>query len=511
MVMFAHVMPDWLETLCERGEIFEQRVLAAQLDNLRGIRSKVELLALYDEFAELASKETLDQLREAQVAHENYESTDGEEGQLVLRRLLEYVGDNLEHRAAAVVDERRFALEAELTLDVEGEGTRHSFRSLPLAIQTCADPDRRAALERALDKARGDLAPLVDEAQLRAREAAAVASGFDDYVGWRSRLIGYDIEALAKTAEEILTLTDDLAQDATRWLLRGRIDVSGRQLAQHDLSFAARAVDLDGILSAGELWRVDSFLERLGFEPSAGGRITRDTTHRVGKSSRAYCVALRVPEEIVLVLPNAGGLPQWRALLHELGHALHAATVPIRGNALTRRLGDPSLTEGWAVLLDHLLLNPIWARKVLGASQQDAERVTRTAAAVALSITRRHAAKVKHEIAYHRDDPDAEDVYVEQMRHATGMTPKLEGRLLDIDPAFYCTRYLRAWMFEAGAHVELRERYDEDWFVNPRAGDQLRRLFAFGNNPDFESFVRRELDVELCAATVARRFEEVLG
>ncbi len=53
-------------------------------------------------------------------------------------------------------------------------------------------------------------------------------------------------------------------------------------------------------------------------------------------------------------------------------------------------------------------------------------------------------------------------------------------RLLDLDDAFYSARYLRAWQLEATLRGRLVERFDEDWFRNPRSGPFVLELLERG-------------------------------
>ena len=50
--------------------------------------------------------------------------------------------------------------------------------------------------------------------------------------------------------------------------------------------------------------------------------------------------------------------------------------------------------------------------------------------------------------------------------------------LADLDPFFYAARYLRAWLFEAQLRDLLRERFDEEWYRNDRAGPFLLALWG---------------------------------
>ena len=81
------------------------------------------------------------------------------------------------------------------------------------------------------------------------------------------------------------------------------------------------------------------------------------------KTPRAFCAPIEIPDRVVLVIQPIGGADDWRALFHEAGHTEHfaqhlAATCRWR----SKRLGDNAVTEGWAMLLQHLTDEPALAR-----------------------------------------------------------------------------------------------------------------------------------------------------
>jgi hypothetical protein len=426
----------------------------------------------------------------------------------------ELVGTNLERRAAAPAMEARLDLEARLAADAAGGRGRagaRSFETIATEIQATPDRERRAALERALNAGRSELAPLAAEALARARDAAAAAGG-EDYVRWRSMLGRYDIDALAAEASRLLAATDDMAREALAWLVRGRVDVAPRQVAAHDLLHAARAADLDDLLPPDERWRVDDFLGRMGLDPNAGGRLVRAVDLDPGGPTRPACVVVDVPDEVHLIAPPGGGLVQWRAALHEIGRALFLANIDRRQPFEHRWLGDPSIAEGFASLLDHLLLDPVWARRVLKLPADRADRLVRVAAPAALLATRRHAARLLHEVACARDHDEGEvqELYLALMGRATGVQPLAAGRLAEVYPELAPARALRARMFEALAHGRVRDRFDEDWFLNPEAGAWLLGLFSRGHDRDLHEVALEELGGELSVAAVVTRFEELL-
>ena len=68
------------------------------------------------------------------------------------------------------------------------------------------------------------------------------------------------------------------------------------------------------------------------------------------------------------------------------------------------------------------------------------------------------------------------DLYVEHAHggdDASGTTRA--DAFVDVDPRFYAARYLRAWQLQALLTETLVERYDADWWRNPRAGPWIVR------------------------------------
>jgi hypothetical protein len=83
--------------------------------------------------------------------------------------------------------------------------------------------------------------------------------------------------------------------------------------------------------------------------------------------------------------------------------------------------------------------------------------------------------------------------------------------LSDVDPFFYCARYLRAWMLQSLATDVLRNRFDEDWFVNPRAGQYLKRLWSRGQGPSLEDLANEFDKGELTMDRLRLKLERTLG
>jgi patatin-like phospholipase/acyl hydrolase len=82
---------------------------------------------------------------------------------------------------------------------------------------------------------------------------------------------------------------------------------------------------------------------------------------------------------------------------------------------------------------------------------------------------------------------------------------------VDVDPRYYSARYLRAWQLQAVIGESLVERFDEDWYRNPRAGPYIiENLFAEGQRELAHELAERVTARPLSFAPLVRATEEML-
>ena len=102
----------------------------------------------------------------------------------------------------------------------------------------------------------------------------------------------------------------------------------------------------------------------------------------------------------MLVIQPIGGADDWRALFHEAGHTEHFAQHLRRASPWRRRrLGDNAVTEGWAMLLEHLMDDPAWLARRLDFPRPD--EFAAEGAAQLLYFVRRYCAKLLYELEFH--------------------------------------------------------------------------------------------------------------
>jgi len=266
---------------------------------------------------------------------------------------------------------------------------------------------------------------------------------------------------------------DALLPDAARRSL----GVPVTELTRADALALLRAPEFDQYFPGPEMEAVvRRQVTEMGIDPTADGRIRYDVGEREGKRSRAFCAPVRVPEEVYLVMRPHGGETDYQTLLHELGHALHFAYTRPDYPFEYRWVGDNSVTESYAMLFDHLTQTPGWLLRYSGLGKKQLPGFLRAAALEELQFLRRYCAKLIYEVELYSADANWDalsDLYVETLTTATSFRYKRADAFIDVDSRFYAARYLRAWQLGALLAAVLTERFDEDWFRNPRAGPWL--------------------------------------
>lgn len=414
-----------------------------------------------------------------------------------LRRahLREFLAEGIEGHRTRDLRDAYLAAEAAAVVEVDGEEI--PYRRMPVRIRRESDRSVRVALDKArVRTVESTLNPISLDMTLRRHEVARELLD-TDYDNYCRRLSGVDFDALEQKTAALLAETEDAYRDLMEHYGRRALPgLDPGEMWSHDLARLFHGEEWAPLFpSEAMVPEIGRAAAAMGLDLTAEGRIEIDIEERPAKTPRAFCAPIRVPDEVKLVLQPYGGHDDWSTFLHELGHALHFAHISPRQPLEFRRMGDNGVTEGWAMTFDHLMLLPSFLRRVAGIA--DPEGFLRFAAFRELAGLRRYCAKLSYERSLHREGPGPARAaeYVERLSAAI-RTRVPEGLWIeDVDPHYYCIRYLRAWMFAGTMHSELRARFDEDWFLNPRTGPFLRELWSAGQEGRVEDLARESLGV----------------
>jgi hypothetical protein len=388
-----------------------------------------------------------------------------------------------------------------------------------VAIELANSTDRRERAE--IEAARAtlvgrELAPIRRERFQRERditESLGLANGYN--TTWEL-LSGVSLGGLADECAQFLRETQAMWDEVAPEFVKQKLGMKLRETTRADALALFRAREFDQFFPSGEMEpAIRRQVREMGVDPTANGRVLFDTGEREGKRSRAFCAPVRVPQEVYLVLRPHGGQTDWQTFLHELGHALHFAYMRPDHPMEFRWMGDNSVTEGYAMLFDHLLHDPRWLQRYTGLEGRTLPSFLRSAGFEELHYLRRYAAKLIYETSLYGGELSWDalpDLYVEQLSAATSFRYSPADAFVDVDPRYYAARYLRAWQLQALITETLVERYDSDWWRNPRAGPWIvQALFGEAQRELAHEQAERVSGKGLSFAPLVRSIERLLA
>jgi hypothetical protein len=499
-----------LDRLRREGEQLMEAVSREYYLAHAGLKDTAELQPIYERHAELLGRDALAFVREL-----FQDAVPASEEQRSARMLLEWQVESQTQRALASLDEREIAWESRAVARLE-DGRRVPYQRLAIEIGNAQDRAERLMLERARAELVGrELAPLRRERFEREQELVQALEIAPGYTATVSRVSGIDIPALVAACEAFLRDTQAMWDDVFADTVRRVAGIEPSEATRADALAILRGREFDRYFSGTNMEPVvRRQMGEMRIDPSANGHVRYDAADREGKRARAFCAPVRVPDEVYLVLRPHGGQSDYRALLHELGHALHYGYTRTDYPFEYRWLGDSSVTESYAMLFDHLLHDRTWLMRYTELGRRDVASFLRAAGFEELQFLRRYAAKLVYEHALYSGDVrwDAlPDLYVDTLTTATGFRYNAADAFVDVDPGYYAVRYLRAWQLQALLGETLMERFDEDWYRNPRTGPwMVQNLYAEGQRELADELAQRVCGASLSFAPLVRATEALL-
>jgi hypothetical protein len=500
-----------LDRLRQGGEAFMQEISREYYLAHSGQKPTAELQPVYARHAEILGPDALELTLEAFKG-----SAEGSEERRSARLLLDWQAESQSSRQLAALDERAIAWESSAVVRVD-HGREIPFESVAIELANSTDAAERHMIETARGKVvESELAPIRREHFQRERDITEELGLAPNYNATFELLSGVSLADLKAECQQFLRDTQSLWDEVLPGFAKRVLGMSASELTRADALALFRAREFDASFPARHMESsIRKQVQEMGIDPLASGRITLDTGDRPGKRSRAFCAPVRIPEEVYLVLRPHGGQSDWMTFLHELGHSLHFAYMRPDLPFEYRWLGDNSITEGYAMLFDHRMKDSGWLKRYteLGAAQLPA--FTRTMGFEELHFLRRYTAKLIYEIDLYGGTvrwDSLPDLYVETLSKATTFRYNRADAFIDVDPRYYAARYLRAWQLQALLAETLVERYDEDWWRNPRAGPWVcAALFGEGQRELAHEQAERVSGKKLSFAPLVRAVERMLG
>ena len=455
-----------------------------------GLKETLDVEQVYERYEELTKLETAQKLKGAPTELWRF-ACEGFLGNLTR-----------EHQA------RVAKAEAELEATVDGEQV--PYRMLRVAMSNEPDREKRKRLEEArlrlLDE---HLNPIYLDAVQIDQEAVRRLDEPNYYELYKQ--FGFRLDEVAAECQEVLDETERLWEREGDKLFRSRLGIGLDEARPWDVVRLFRAPELDKLYPNDQMLpALEHTLTDLGIDLRSQENVHLDLDARPSKSPRAFCAPIDVPGKVMLVIQPIGGKDDWEALFHEAGHTEHYANTSGDLPMEARRLGDMAVTEGWAMLMQHLVTEPAWLNRRLDVPR--VEELAHDGAVSLLYFVRRYAAKLLYEIEFFQAEnvPSMRNRYAEILGDSLKLPVNPESYLDDIDGSFYVTGYLRSWAFEAQLREFLRSELGNDWFAKRDAGDLLRELWSLGQGPTADQLLKDVTGAKLEMASVAERIREGL-
>ena len=500
-----------IERLRRDGEAFMEELSREYFLAHAGLKASAELQPIYHEHRGILNRDALELTRATFD-----DSAEGSDERRSARLLLDWQAESQSARELAPLDEREIAWEGDAIVRT-ADGREIPYQRTAIELANSPDREERARIEtarRALVER--ELAPMKREHFQRERDITESLGLADGYNATWELLNGVSLSALRDECAQFLRDTQPMWDEVCPAFVKRVLGMKLGETTRADALALFRAREFDAFFPGADMEpSIRRQVREMGIDPEAAGRVRFDTGEREGKRSRAFCAPVRVPEEVYLVLRPHGGQTDWQTFLHELGHALHFANMRPDHPMEYRWLGDNSITEGYAMLFDHLMQDAGWLRRYTGLEKKTVPEYLRTAGFEELHFLRRYCAKLIYETQLYGGDVPWDalpDLYVETLTGATTFRYARADAFVDVDPRYYAARYLRAWQLQALITETLVERYDADWWRNPRAGPWIvQSLFSEAQRELAQEQAERVAGKSLSFAPLVRSIERMLG
>jgi hypothetical protein len=295
-----------------------------------------------------------------------------------------------------------------------------------------------------------------------------------------------DTRSPADRAEQLLADTGDAARELTRWLVRNV--APGRVVPWYVLLRALRAPDLDGLVKPARRWSLAAqALRGLGFERDLNARMHAEAAPSA-LDPRARVLALDVPGDIRVAQSSidfgvASDVYAAQGVAQGLALALVSPALP---NVLRWPLG-PGVAGALGTAFMQLRADRGYLRRLEGLEDPWLERAARHAGILILLEARMRAACVIAERAPAPDEGEQARQLAAAFELCVELPPGLAA-LFAYDASPDGSEF-DACQTGLAAHVGLRERFDADWYRNPRVADVLRGAAMRGNTLDFSTWL----------------------
>jgi len=438
--------------------------------NWAGLKDELNVSAIYDKYKHLFSKELI-----LEIGNRRKQASGEDERRLRYLQafFLEYYLD----MTVKELTDKSETMQAKRTVKFDGEEIpfRLAF------IKMINEPKREK--RRKLFRGRNCFIDEINVALLERMQRLHDTSkefGYENYTALFEGIKSIDFQALEHIMRDFIDQTESIYTARMNEELQKKVGVRLKEAEKHDVRFFFRAKEFDKYYKKEIMLRtLTKALANMGICLEEQRNIHIDLEERPKKSPRAFCGPIRIPENIKLAMMPRGGHNDYATLFHEAGHAEHFACVRPELPVEYKWLGDNSVTESFAFLLEYLLTDENWLKQNIKIDK--AEEYLSFVALYKLLFLRSYGARISYEIKLHTNSlKGMDEIYRNTLESVLIYKHPANHYLITVDDGFYCAQYLQAWIFEAQLRNFLRKEYGDEWFTNREAGEFLMSMWANG-------------------------------
>ncbi|MDD3520116.1 MAG: hypothetical protein PHU65_02615 [Actinomycetota bacterium] len=463
-----------IDEFCIDAESFLGKIDKEYYLHFAGLKKELNLKIIYDEYPQLFDAGSVNFFKDL------FNNSKGGNKKKA-KHLLEFSAEGYMGKRFAHIADRIANNEASSKIQIDDKEV--SFRYSDIMLSNEEDSKKRSLIE---DKRLKTTAEIFNPDLVQFWESMhteAESFGYKNYADMFMQIKGFDFYKLEKEMDMLVSSTDSLYREHMGRLFQNKLNISLEGSRASDFAFIKRAKEFDMFFKKEQLIPIfKDTMRMMGIDIDNQSNIIMDVDERENKSPRAFCCTVKVPSEIYLVVMPTGGQDDYQAMFHEGGHAEHFANTKGNLDIAYRYLGDSAVTEGYAFCLENLAWDRNWLIDVLGMNNEAADDFTYFLSIINLFFLRRYAGKLKYELLLHSD----KQVKGKDIEYSHVLTDNLimkyfpENYLKDVDENFYCTNYIRAWIFEAQVKEYMLKKFGYKWYKNRKAGDFLKEIWSYG-------------------------------
>ncbi len=310
----------FLEDVLTKYEKFTEEINREHYLIGAGLKDTPEYHKIYERYFELFSLDTVSKvIKEKSNLHEDapyeeYESYD--------RVIFTLLGLYLERR---IIKEYEELQRREISSTVEYKGRVIPFRMIrSILSKEHSRENRRELYEKTIPIVEDLTEHKINLAQ-RMLNIIRREFGYPNFVSYDGARMRVDIGKCAKNLEKFLKDTEEEYRELADYVFDRFLNLGWGEVQSYDIAYLMSGIVFKDFRVDDPIKVLRQTLNMMNLDLDKMKNLAIDDEIRPNKSPRAFCVPIRIPDEVVVVVKPSGYFDDISTLFHEMGHALHFA------------------------------------------------------------------------------------------------------------------------------------------------------------------------------------------